>query len=118
MDDLLYTIKTQHDVAFQNSIDIKVNLKRSELLDYFEKARVAIHTMKDEHFGISIVEMMASNIIVIAHNSAGPKYDTIGGRDNPVGFLAETVDDYSDIVIEAINKYGTLKFREIRREIA
>jgi len=34
--------------------------------------------MKFEHFGISIVEMMAAGIITIAHNSAGPKQDIIG----------------------------------------
>lgn len=29
--------------------------------------------MKHEHFGISVVELMSSGIITIAHNSAGPK---------------------------------------------
>jgi len=33
--------------------------------------------MRAEHFGISIVEMMASGLITVAHNSAGPKYDII-----------------------------------------
>lgn len=36
--------------------------------------------MKAEHFGISIVEMMAAGLIVLAHKSAGPKMDII--RDN------------------------------------
>jgi alpha-1,2-mannosyltransferase len=40
--------------------------------------KVAIHTMKHEHFGISVVELMSSGIITIAHNSAGPKEDIIG----------------------------------------
>jgi len=33
--------------------------------------------MEFEHFGISIVEMMATGIPVIAHNSAGAKEDII-----------------------------------------
>jgi alpha-1,2-mannosyltransferase len=34
--------------------------------------------MQEEHFGISIVEMMSAGLIVIAHSSAGPKMDIIG----------------------------------------
>lgn len=49
---------------------------------------MAIHTMKEEHFGISIVEMMSAGLIVIAHNSAGPKMDIIGSASKIVGFLA------------------------------
>ena len=33
--------------------------------------------MKAEHFGITIVEMMAAGIITVAHNSAGAKFDII-----------------------------------------
>jgi len=29
--------------------------------------------MEAEHFGISVVEMLAAGLIVVAHNSAGPK---------------------------------------------
>ena len=36
--------------------------------------------MKEEHFGISIVEMMAAGILVVAHASAGPKMDIIGSK--------------------------------------
>jgi len=44
--------------------------------------------MREEHFGISIVEMMSAGLIVIAHNSAGPKMDIIGTAKKTVGFLA------------------------------
>ena len=33
--------------------------------------------MEAEHFGISVVEMMAAGLIVWAHDSAGPRYDII-----------------------------------------
>jgi len=35
----------------------------------FQQAKVAIHTMKFEHFGIAICEMMSAGIITIAHSS-------------------------------------------------
>lgn len=33
--------------------------------------------MENEHFGIAVVEMMAAGLIVMAHNSAGPREDII-----------------------------------------
>lgn len=42
--------------------------------------------MEAEHFGISIVEMLAAGCLVVAHNSAGPKFDII--RDDR--FLAQS----------------------------
>lgn len=48
----------------------------------FAESKVAIHTMKEEHFGISIVEMMSAGLITIAHDSAGPKMDIIGAAKN------------------------------------
>ena len=49
--------------------------------------------MEFEHFGISIVEMMATGIPVIAHNSAGAKEDIILSTQE-YGFLADNIDDY------------------------
>ena len=33
--------------------------------------------MWNEHFGISIVEMMAAGLVVVAHNSGGPRMDIV-----------------------------------------
>lgn len=33
--------------------------------------------MVQEHFGISVVEMMAAGVVTLAHDSAGPKMDII-----------------------------------------
>lgn len=68
----------------------------------FSKAKVAIHTMKEEHFGISIVEMMSAGILVVAHASAGPKMDIIGASAEPVGFLANDEAAYARMVTKAM----------------
>ena len=47
--------------------------------------------MKNEHFGIAIVELMSAGLITIAHSSGGPLMDIIGKSPEPVGFLAENV---------------------------
>lgn len=81
----------------------QVNKSRSELLSLFSIAKVAVHTMRNEHFGIAICELMASGIVTIAHNSAGPKEDIIGSSPQSVGYLAETEQDYADLVKIAMN---------------
>lgn len=57
--------------------------------------------MENEHFGISIVELMAAGIIVVAHASGGPLMDII--KDGKTGFLASTVDDYSRCLLKIMN---------------
>jgi alpha-1,2-mannosyltransferase len=68
--------------------------------------------MWNEHFGIGIVEMMAAGLIVIAHNSGGPKSDIVvpycPQHDNSIskttttttttttGFLATSVEEYAE----------------------
>jgi alpha-1,2-mannosyltransferase len=61
--------------------------------------------MRNEHFGIAVVELMASGIVTIAHKSAGPLYDIIGGTDIPVGYLAENENEYAMFVEMALNGF-------------
>jgi alpha-1,2-mannosyltransferase len=69
-------------------------------------AKVGIHTMKQEHFGISIVEMMAAGLVTIAHASAGPLQDIIGGcRTGIVGYLAKDEEQYAAYVVDAMRNY-------------
>ena len=56
--------------------------------------------MRQEHFGIGIVEMMAAGLVTIAHNSGGPKTDII--RHGQTGFLAMTADEYADAIHQAL----------------
>lgn len=67
-----------------------MNQPYSKIIDCFKQSIVGIHTMVAEHFGISVVEMLAAGLIVVAHDSAGPKLDII--RDSQ--FLASAKEDY------------------------
>lgn len=76
-----------HRVKFQ------LNVSFETLREFLGRATVGLHTMWCEHFGIGIVELQAAGVIVIAHNSGGPKSDIV----NPgvTGFLADTVEEYA-----------------------
>lgn len=78
--------------------------------------------MWNEHFGISIVEMMAAGLLVIAHNSGGPAMDIIQSTcgDNQIGYLASTETEYSKCMKDAIdmldNEEKCLEIRSRGRE--
>ena len=38
--------------------------------------------MKEEHFGITLIEMMAAGLIMVTHNSAGAQDDILVKSEN------------------------------------
>jgi len=77
------------------NVQFVVNMKYEELLETLTESIAGVHTMKDEHFGISVVDFMASGVVTLAHDSAGPKMDIVVSSDGEkVGYLADTVDGY------------------------
>ena len=108
-DELNYIVKSY---CLENDITFKKNLKTEEVKEIFSIAKIGIHTMKDEHFGISIIEMMAAGLITIAHKSAGPLKDIIGPAPNCVGFLSDgnielklDLDSYVEKIGENLKSY-------------
>jgi len=73
-----------------------VNASHEEIYDYLSKSTIALHTMRDEHFGISIVEFMAAGVIPIAHRSGGVEKDIITHEKN--GYLASNLEEYVAIL--------------------
>lgn len=73
----------------------------NELLQIVSECNIGLHTMKNEHFGISVVEMIAGGLIVIAHDSGGPKLDII---KNENGFLASSDEEYVESMMRIVSK--------------
>ncbi|KAF9380222.1 asparagine-linked glycosylation protein [Podila verticillata] len=60
---------------------------------------IGIHAMRDEHFGIGVVEYMAAGLIPVAHNSAGPKMDIVRPYNNAAtGYLATTSQEFAEAI--------------------
>lgn len=52
------------------------------------RAKVGLHTMWNEHFGIGVVEYMAAGLIPVAHKSGGPLMDIVTEYNNkPTGTI-------------------------------
>jgi glycosyltransferase involved in cell wall biosynthesis len=52
-----------------------------ELHSLRTKSKIYLHLMPYEHFGISIVEAMASGCVPIVHKSGGPWYDILERKE-------------------------------------
>lgn len=57
------------ELGIAGNVDWVVNASYPELCSLLGGAVGGLHTMVDEHFGISVVEYMAAGAIPIAHNS-------------------------------------------------
>ena len=69
--------------------------------------------MTEEHFGIGIVELMASGIITIAHNSGGPRADII---KKEIGYLCSSASEYSQTILKIIAMNENDKMAKLSRE--
>lgn len=89
--------------------------------------------MKDEHFGINVVEFMAAGLVTLSHKSAGPWLDIAvpsANRSAPatkegeqqqektaVGYHAETVEEFASVLasIFDLQERQPEKVAEMRR---
>ena len=62
--------------------------------------------MREEHFGITIVEMMAAGLLMVTHDSAGAQQDIIKHRPEGqrVGYLCQTEEDYFTTLQEIVQQ--------------
>lgn len=57
-----------------------------------------------EHFGIGVVELMASGVIVVAHNTGGPRMDIVRPIDDQeTGFLASSEEEYAEKMLQMLS---------------
>jgi len=78
-------------LGLEDAVEFAINASFDELRNYLARGLIGIHTMRNEHFGIGVVEYMAAGLIPLAHNSAGPKMDIV-----TLGYLAQTAKEYAD----------------------
>lgn len=86
-------------------IVFKKNLPWKDLFEEMKSSMIGLHTMKDEHFGIVVVELMAAGLVTVAHNSAGPKLDIVGEEGESRGFLAESAQDFAKKILYVLDHY-------------
>jgi glycosyltransferase involved in cell wall biosynthesis len=80
-----------------DNVDLCANATRADVSALLGEAKIYLHTMIGEHFGISVVEAMAAGCIPVVHNSGGPK-EIVGNY----GFFYKTVEEGVKAIGEAL----------------
>lgn len=104
------------DLSIEKNVEFKVNLTFDEVIQEMKNADISLHSMWNEHFGIGIVECMSAGLIMVAHDSGGPKLDIIAHEKT--GFLAWDIKGYADALefIWNMNSDEILEMRSAARK--
>jgi glycosyltransferase involved in cell wall biosynthesis len=86
------------DVA--DNVILMTNVPKYQLRDILLQSKVYLHCAVKEHFGISIVEAIASGCLAVAHDSGGPQ--EIVSKE----FRYETLDESVEIIRKAIEQWS------------
>ncbi len=74
-------------------IEIYPNAPRTKIRELLQKSKIFVHSVRNEHFGIAIIEGMASNCVPIVHKSGGAYYDIID--EGKYGLYYENLSELS-----------------------
>ena len=80
------------------NVELLTNVSSSAMSSILSRAKVYLHAMIGEHFGISVVEAMAAGCIPIVHDSGGTK-EAIGN----FGYVYSDVEDCINCVRNALS---------------
>lgn len=104
-------------LALEDHVEFKVNASYQELIQCYQKSLIGIHAMWNEHFGISVVELMAAGLIMIANQSGGPRMDIVETSEgSQTGYLADEAEDYARCIATIL--YNTKERNEKIRNAA
>ena len=96
----------------ESNIRFIANAEWSEVSSRLRQGMCAIHTMVDEHFGISLLEFLEAKLPVVAHRSGGPENDILM-PDEKFGFLASNEDEFVDKICAVLSDFKAVKRKRI-----
>jgi alpha-1,2-mannosyltransferase len=71
-----------------------------KMLSLFSVSMIFLHTMKNDAFGLSVVEAMASGLVPVVHRSGGPWEDILNREEETYGYAYSNVAE----AIQSIHK--------------
>lgn len=102
----------------EDRITILTNVPIDKFLEILLRAKVYLHIMPYDHFGISVVEGMASGCVPVVHRSGGPWLDILDSRQGEYGFSYETAEEaasYIDTLVTDENLRNKIASRAFHR---
>ena len=93
----LHLIKKLKDLKLKDRVKIMPNVNEKLKIEVLKRAKIYLHPMKYEHFGIAVVEAMAAGLVPVVHKSGGPWIDIVELSKYGVGY--KSIEE----LIEGIN---------------
>ncbi len=111
-----------------DNVNIMVDVPREEQIEIYGKSMVFLHPMRGEHFGIAVVEAMASGLVPVVHKSGGAWLDIVNRGMYGFGFdegrMASAVmnallsyDSYRDKAVSRARMFDKNVFKSKMKEI-
>lgn len=96
-----------------DNVELLVDYPRTKQIMLYSHAKAYMHAMIGEHFGISIVEAMASGLVPVVHKSGGAWMDIVDyGR---YGYGYSSLDEAVEAVEKAVKNYWSLREKMVNR---
>ena len=95
------------------SIEFIVNAPWNDISLRLHKGKCAIHTMADEHFGISLLEFLDAKIPIVCHRSGGPESDILL-PDEQFGYLASSEEEFAKKIVNVLRNFTSEEVQEKR----
>ncbi|MEM2855843.1 MAG: glycosyltransferase family 4 protein [Candidatus Nitrosocaldaceae archaeon] len=76
-----------------NNLTIIVNKPRDVMIEYMNKAKILLHTMDYETYGLSIIEGMIAKCIPIVPRNGGPWMDILDSKNGVYGYAYNSIDE-------------------------
>jgi alpha-1,2-mannosyltransferase len=102
----------------EDRVTLLMNVPSNEFMDVLSRAKVYLHVMPYDHFGISVVEAMASGCVPVVHRSGGPWLDILDSRQGEYGFSYTSASEAADFIDKLIGDESlrrTMASRAFRR---
>ncbi len=91
----LTILKAKNNIA---NAELLKDLPLEDLLNLYSKAKVFMHAMENEHFGIAIVEAMAAGLVPVVYRAGGPWEDILKAKQGHHGFSYKTPKEAATII--------------------
>jgi alpha-1,2-mannosyltransferase len=80
------------------NVELLNGLQFRDLLRRYGEAKVYMHAMKHEHFGIAVAEAMAAGLVPVVFRAGGPWEDILKKKQGYFGFSYQDQNEASSIV--------------------
>ncbi len=98
------------------NVHLHPNIPQRRLEELLLKAKVYLHAMPNEHFGIAVVEGMNAGLVPVVYKSGGPWFDIVERGRYGLGY--SSVEEAVEKIRYAIRNYERLHRLAYRRSLA